>query len=575
MHFSKPTKTSKILSKIARDFTDRTMDSAQKLSQYRELRCIYKGEGRAAFLCHHLRDDSLVILKKIWIRSVTPQEREEAVREAEILKLLNHPNIIRFRDFFVAKEYLCLVMDYAEGGDLYQRIHSSDVSIPEAQILDWTTQLLLALKHIHDRKIIHRDIKSSNIFLTSMSILKLGDFGISASILHTNDFLSSFAGTYLYLAPEILCGVPYNAKADVWSLGVVVYEMCALKLPFFVEKNDRRTLEDRIKKGKYIELSKSYSEGLRSLVREMLTVEPDRRPSVTELLSREVIRERVKGFLDEGVREKSPKAIHSNSDSKNYFEAQKHNIVASAPEVLEPEMRGDSPQPRRKKEPSPPVRPKKQYKILSDDKANGAMREASLIQEAVIRRNERVPPSKQPPACGNQTRPTPPPNCRESMEEDGSRDKRKKFFEKIEFLKKELSQPECFRDSANFAKEQLKKIGSLDLSDLNIAKSPQKKPMYDVSPLCKAPAEKDRSEFVEMVQIYKNMVTDSEDKQNKPDSCEKIKSIYKKIASKNKNDKPILKFDEVCEALINPQPNISDAQIAQFILSNVFMDQQS
>ena len=85
---------------------------------------------------------------------------------------------------------------------------------------------------MHDRKLIHRDIKSSNIFLTSMNVVKLGDFGISSFLNHTFDFLKSFAGTYIYLSPEIINSQPYNYKTDIWSLGVVLYEMCSLHPPF-------------------------------------------------------------------------------------------------------------------------------------------------------------------------------------------------------------------------------------------------------------------------------------------------------------------------------------------------------
>lgn len=161
-------------------------------------------EGRGAYLCESLEDNSLVIMKKISVKRVSKEEKLELAREEEIMKILNHPNIIKFKESFEVDQQICLVMEYADGGDLKNKITDSQGFITERQILDWFTQICLALKHMHDRKIIHRDIKSSNIFITSMNIVKLGDFGISSFLTHTYDFLKSFAGTYFYLSPEIV-----------------------------------------------------------------------------------------------------------------------------------------------------------------------------------------------------------------------------------------------------------------------------------------------------------------------------------------------------------------------------------
>jgi NIMA (never in mitosis gene a)-related kinase len=99
-------------------------------------------------------------------------------------------------------------------------------------VLNWFTQILLSIKHIHDRKILHRDLKSQNIFLTSRNIVKLGDFGIARVLSHTRSNAKTVVGTPYYLSPEIIENKPYNFKSDVWSLGVLLYEMCALGPPF-------------------------------------------------------------------------------------------------------------------------------------------------------------------------------------------------------------------------------------------------------------------------------------------------------------------------------------------------------
>lgn len=134
-------------------------------------------------------------------------------------------------------------MDYADGlnplshyflgGDLHQKIKTYTNSyISEHQILDWFTQICLAIKHIHDRKIIHRDIKTQNIFMTKDSRVKLGDFGIARVLSHTREQAKTIVGTPYYLAPELIENQPYSFKGDIWSMGVVLYEMCAKKPPF-------------------------------------------------------------------------------------------------------------------------------------------------------------------------------------------------------------------------------------------------------------------------------------------------------------------------------------------------------
>ena len=102
----------------------------------------------------------------------------------------------------------------------------------ETQILDLFTQICLAIKHIHDRKILHRDLKSQNIFMNQNGSIKLGDFGIAKCLKNTVDIAKTVVGTPYYFSPEIIQNKPYSFKSDIWSLGILLYEMCALKMPF-------------------------------------------------------------------------------------------------------------------------------------------------------------------------------------------------------------------------------------------------------------------------------------------------------------------------------------------------------
>lgn len=168
---------------------------------------------------------------------MSEQEKKDTIKEAKILEVLQHPNIIRFKEVYKTKKgQLCIVMDYADGGDLQKKIKEARDAgmnyLKEEQILNWFTQICLAMKHCHDRKILHRDLKSGNIFLTSNGIVKLGDFGIAKVLSNTVEKAVTIVGTPYYLSPEIINNKPYSFKSDLWSLGVLLYEMCALKPPF-------------------------------------------------------------------------------------------------------------------------------------------------------------------------------------------------------------------------------------------------------------------------------------------------------------------------------------------------------
>ena len=124
-------------------------------------------------------------LQIIDVSKLDKRQKEEALNEIHVLKAMRHPYIITYRESFIERGHLCIVMDYADGGDLSMKISQQRQKgqlFSESQILDWFVQIVLAIKHIHDRKILHRDLKTQNIFLTMQGEIKLGDFGIGKSI---------------------------------------------------------------------------------------------------------------------------------------------------------------------------------------------------------------------------------------------------------------------------------------------------------------------------------------------------------------------------------------------------------
>merc|ERR1719405_117021 len=134
------------------------------------------------------------------------KERKDAANEVKVLSSLKHPYIVAYKDSFIEDGFLNIVMEYADGGDLFTRIQKAKKSMtkfPEQQILRWFTQALLALKFIHDKHILHRDLKSQNFFLMSNGKLKIGDFGIAKVLDNTAACAQTTIGTPYYLSPEI------------------------------------------------------------------------------------------------------------------------------------------------------------------------------------------------------------------------------------------------------------------------------------------------------------------------------------------------------------------------------------
>jgi NIMA (never in mitosis gene a)-related kinase len=194
--------------------------------------------------------------------------------------------IVRFVEVYATKQNkLKIVMEYAECGDLSRAIankRSSKGLFEESQILDWFTQLCLAMKHVHDRKILHRDIKGQNIFITKANTLKLGDFGIARVLAKTQEKARTVVGTPYYLSPEIIENKPYSFKSDIWSMGVLLYELCALSPPF--NANSLQMLALKIVKGSYTPITTPYSKELKGLIADILQVDPNRRPLMREIL---------------------------------------------------------------------------------------------------------------------------------------------------------------------------------------------------------------------------------------------------------------------------------------------------
>ncbi|XP_053441753.1 serine/threonine-protein kinase Nek1 isoform X4 [Nycticebus coucang] len=266
------------------------------MEKYVRLQKIGEGSFGKAILVKSTEDGRQYVIKEINISKMSSKEREESSREVAVLANMKHPNIVQYRESFEEHGSLYIVMDYCEGGDLFKRINAQKGNLfQEDQILDWFVQICLALKHVHDRKILHRDIKSQNIFLTKDGTVQLGDFGIARVLNSTIELARTCIGTPYYLSPEICENKPYNNKSDIWALGCVLYEMCTLKHAF--EAGSMKNLVLKIISGSFPPVSLHYSYDLRNLLSQLFKRNPRDRPSVNSILEKGFIAKRIEKFL--------------------------------------------------------------------------------------------------------------------------------------------------------------------------------------------------------------------------------------------------------------------------------------
>lgn len=177
-------------------------------------------------------------------------------------------------------------MEYADGGDLSTKIKNlkkDGQRFEENEIINYFSQICEGMKYCHDKKLLHRDIKSQNIFLTSDGKVKIGDFGISKILESTKENVKTLVGTPWYLSPEIIENQWYNLKSDIYALGVVLYELWTQKHPFKAESI--HALAIKIVTGEYEQIPEVYSQDLKYLVDNLLSKDPEQRMTINEIIN--------------------------------------------------------------------------------------------------------------------------------------------------------------------------------------------------------------------------------------------------------------------------------------------------
>jgi len=288
------------------------------LDGYKVERKLGAGASGTVNLIKHKKTKELYAMKTIQLDPTQRNRGEEC--EVKYYKYLKSPTILELKEYKIEENNLYIVLEYAEFGTLNQHIilkRQKNETFDIETILDWVTELFLGLYTIHEKQLLHRDIKSDNLFICKDNVLKIGDLGIARAT--ETGQASTVCGTVFYMAPEVFNYQKYDSKVDIWAAGIVIYELMMLKRPF--EGGNTDILKSKIQNLDYEKVPDTEDERLRKILQKTICIDSSQRASALEILRLKFIAERVKKLFENKILtddELFHKVIDSNvSDSLN------------------------------------------------------------------------------------------------------------------------------------------------------------------------------------------------------------------------------------------------------------------
>lgn len=369
-----------------------------------------KGTYGVVYKAKKKSDNNTYVIKQISLQGLTNPQKSEVKLESDILKKIKSKYVVQYYDSFEEENKLNIVMEYCECGDLndfIERQKKTKVLLHEKEIWKFFIKITLGLADIHKIKILHRDLKSLNIFLKKENDVRVGDLGV-AKILNQTFFAKTFIGTPYYLSPEICEDKPYNDKSDVWALGCILYELCTYQHPFTAKSQGGlilKILNDNPKP-----INSYYSKDLSSLVDALFNKDFQKRPSCEEILRMKCVIEKAKSLgIFEDIKNSFPNIeapieklkisknnkikvvqvkpiIHKNRPPSNYgiFGKGGYNIKFNNIKSGD-KKKNQNPKvlnlPNKEKK---PVIPKKNIKIISNKDKNKGINSNNKVRKKVV-----------------------------------------------------------------------------------------------------------------------------------------------------------------------------------------------
>ena len=268
------------------------------LMQYKTLKCIGNGSFGCVYLAKKYGLNTVYALKRISIYKIHGKNKENLINEIRILKFNRCPYLLRFKDCIIDYNNIQIITEFAKYGDLDKLIKSrKSKKFREETIWSFFIQVCLGVKYLHDHNIIHRDIKTSNIFIEKNTKIILGDFGICKILNNNTDLTRTQIGTPLYISPEIINNTKYSFGVDIWSLGCLLFELINL-IPPFMAKNIK-SLNTKILNCEFqknVINNNIYSQPLLKLVQEILIICEKNRLTIDQILDKKEIKEYIDKF---------------------------------------------------------------------------------------------------------------------------------------------------------------------------------------------------------------------------------------------------------------------------------------
>ncbi|XP_039980468.1 MAP/microtubule affinity-regulating kinase 3-like isoform X3 [Xiphias gladius] len=312
-------------------------DEMPHVGNYRLLKTIGKGNFAKVKLARHILTGREVAIKIIDKTQLNPTSLQKLFREVRIMKILNHPNIVKLFEVIETEKTLYLVMEYASGGEVFDYLVAHG-RMKEKEARAKFRQIVSAVQYCHQKRIVHRDLKAENLLLDADMNIKIADFGFS------NEFtvggkLDTFCGSPPYAAPELFQGKKYDGpEVDVWSLGVILYTLVSGSLPF--DGQNLKELRERVLRGKY-RIPFYMSTDCENLLKRFLVLNPGKRGTLEQIMKDRWINagfdeEELKPFIEPEVDIRDQKRIdvmvgmgYSREDINDSLAKMKYNDITA------------------------------------------------------------------------------------------------------------------------------------------------------------------------------------------------------------------------------------------------------